>query len=82
MQVALNRAAIAGHKAVILVGDPEYYERFGFSGAPTGGLWMPGPVERRRFLGIDLARDGLAGAEGLVVATGAPAAAEGLPRAA
>ena len=33
MQVALNRAALAGHKAVILVGDPEYYERFGFTRA-------------------------------------------------
>jgi len=72
MQVALNRAALAGHKAVILVGDPEYYERFGFTGAPTGGLVMPGPVDRRRFLGIDLADGALAGAEGRVIATGAP----------
>lgn len=72
MQVALSRAALAGHKAVILVGDPEYYERFGFARSPTGGLIMPGPVDRRRFLGIDLAKDWLAGAEGRVVATGAP----------
>ena len=72
MQVALNRAALAGHKAVILVGDPEYYERFGFTGAPTVGLVMPGPVDRRRFLGIELGAGGLRGAEGLVIATGAP----------
>ena len=43
MQVALNRAALAGHKAVILVGDPEYYERFGFTRSTVGGLVMPGP---------------------------------------
>jgi predicted N-acetyltransferase YhbS len=70
MQVALNRAELAGHQAVILVGDPEYYERFGFTRAPVGGLVMPGPVDRRRFLGIDLVQGGLAGAEGRVVATG------------
>ena len=70
MQVALNRAALAGHKAVILVGDPEYYERFGFTRSPTGGLVMPGPVDRRRFLGVELAAGGLRGAEGRVVATG------------
>jgi predicted N-acetyltransferase YhbS len=82
MQVALNRAALAGHKAVILVGDPEYYERFGFTGAPTGGLWMPGPVERRRFLGVDLIKGGLAGAEGLVMASGGSDPAAGLRAAA
>jgi predicted N-acetyltransferase YhbS len=54
MQVALSRAAMAGHGAVILVGDPEYYERFGFTADRTSGLIMPAPVERRRFLGLDL----------------------------
>jgi predicted N-acetyltransferase YhbS len=73
MQVALNRAALQGHKALILVGDPEYYERFGFTRSTVGGLVMPGPVDRRRFLGIDLAAGALAGAEGRVVATGRPA---------
>ena len=72
MQVALNRAELAGHKAVILVGDPEYYERFGFTGSPTSGLVMPGPVDRRRFLGIELGAGSLKGAEGRVVATGVP----------
>jgi len=82
MQVALNRAALAGHRAVILVGDPEYYERFGFTRAPTSGLVMPGPVDRRRFLGIEFAKGGLAGAEGMIVATGAPDPGARLPRAA
>jgi predicted N-acetyltransferase YhbS len=73
IEVALARAALAGHRAVILVGDPEYYERFGFTRAPVGGLLMPGPIERRRFLGVELTKGALAGAEGLVIATGAPA---------
>ena len=33
-----------------LIGDPEYYGRFGFSVAPTGRWRLPGPVERRRLL--------------------------------
>jgi predicted N-acetyltransferase YhbS len=75
MQVALNRAGLAGHGSVILVGDPEYYERFGFAADPARGLIMPGPFERRRMLGLELAGGGLAGAEGLVVGTGALAPA-------
>ena len=72
MQVALNRAELGGHGAVILVGDPEYYARFGFAGDLTGGLLMPGPVDRRRFLAVDFTGRALRGAGGRVVATGAP----------
>ena len=64
MQVALSRASLAGHKAVILVGDPEYYQRFGFAASPVSGLVMPGPVERRRLLGLELAPAPLVRASG------------------
>lgn len=80
MQVALSRAELLGHAAVILVGDPEYYERFGFTADPTTGLHMPRPVERRRFLAHQLVAGSLHRAEGYVVATGPSAA--GLPAAA
>ena len=70
MQVALNRAELAGHKAVILVGDPEYYARFGFVGDLTRGLVMPGPVDSRRFLAVDFTGRALNGAGGRVIATG------------
>ncbi|MEW5422273.1 GNAT family N-acetyltransferase [Amorphus sp. 3PC139-8] len=71
MRRALNRAGTLGHGAVLLVGDPAYYDRFGFSASLTAQLDLPGPVERPRFLGLEL-RDGhLGGACGLVVATGA-----------
>jgi predicted N-acetyltransferase YhbS len=72
MQVALNRAEIAGHQAVILVGDPEYYERFGFGGDLTQRLVMPGLVERRRFLALDFTGGVLSAANGRVTATGVP----------
>lgn len=35
----------------VLIGDPEYYERFfGFSNAHTAGWKLPGPFEQRRLL--------------------------------
>ena len=70
MRFALSRARALGHRAVLLVGDAPYYARFGFTTALTGGLRLPGPVERERFLGLNLAPDALAGARGLVMATG------------
>jgi len=66
----LNQAAARGHKAVILVGDAPYYGRFGFTRRLTKGLVMPGPVEAERFLGLELQPGALAGAKGLVVASG------------
>lgn len=70
MRLALARAEAAGHAAVILVGDPEYYARFGFSGEATTGLVMPGPTERRRFLAREFVAGALDGAAGRVTATG------------
>jgi predicted N-acetyltransferase YhbS len=70
MRWALAEAALAGHAAIILVGDPEYYARFGFSADRAAGLSLPGPVERRRFLGLELVEGALEGATGMVRATG------------
>jgi predicted N-acetyltransferase YhbS len=70
MKLAIARARDGGHEGIILVGDPEYYERFGFTADRTTGLLMPAPVERRRFLGLELAPRSLANASGLIVATG------------
>lgn len=71
MRAALERAADLGHGAVLLVGDAPYYERFGFSAAKTGCLWLPGPYERSRFLALEFEAGYLDGARGLVSATGA-----------
>ncbi|ATQ67609.1 MULTISPECIES: GNAT family N-acetyltransferase [Methylosinus] len=70
IETGLARAAARGHGAVLLVGDAPYYERFGFDVALTEGLVMPGPVERERFLGLELIEGALAGAQGRVAATG------------
>ncbi|MWV27745.1 GNAT family N-acetyltransferase [Aurantiacibacter rhizosphaerae] len=34
----------------VLIGDPDYYGRFGFHGAPTQAWQLPGPFERHRLL--------------------------------
>ncbi|MGH6762449.1 MAG: GNAT family N-acetyltransferase [Phyllobacterium sp.] len=70
MRHAIAQAKRLGHGAVILVGDPEYYSRFGFSVEKTAGLAMPGPVERRRFLALELEAGHLDGAHGLLTPAG------------
>jgi predicted N-acetyltransferase YhbS len=71
MMEALFRAASAGHKAVLLVGDAAYYEPFGFSRRHTLGLSLPGPVDEARFLGLELRGGALKRAKGLVTPVGA-----------
>ncbi|MDB5648780.1 MAG: GCN5-related N-acetyltransferase [Hyphomicrobiales bacterium] len=66
----LFRAVQAGHKAVILVGDAPYYNRFGFERSLTRGLMLPGPVDEARFLGLELDPGAMADARGLVAACG------------
>lgn len=69
MRHAITRAKDLGHGAIVLVGDAPYYQRFGFSAGKTGSLMMPGPVERHRFLGLELV-EGCLETSGLLVATG------------
>jgi predicted N-acetyltransferase YhbS len=67
---AIQAARKLGYGAIVLVGDPAYYDRFGFSGDKTGALWMPGPFERHRLLGRELKAGALDGARGMIAATG------------
>lgn len=67
---AIQVARKLGHDAIVLVGDPEYYNRFGFSGEKMGALWMPGPFERHRLLGRELTAGALEGARGMIAAAG------------
>lgn len=71
MREALWRAAMRGHKAILLVGDASYYARFGFEAAATRALDMPGETDRARFLALEIEPGALQGAAGLVVPTGA-----------
>lgn len=70
MHRAIARARLAGHGAVLLVGDAPYYSRFGFSAAPTRDLWMPGRFDRDRLLALELKAGALDGARGLIGAAG------------
>ena len=72
MDHALAAAKARGHRAVILLGDAPYYARFGFSGAKTRELSLPGPFERDRLLGLELSEGALDGAWGMIVPTGKP----------
>jgi len=67
---AIARARLAGHRAILLVGDASYYGRFGFSAALTGELWMPGRYDRDRLLALELRPAALASARGLIGASG------------
>lgn len=63
---SLALAAQFGHARVVLVGDPEYYARFGFVAAPPLGLELPGPVATERFVVKALTPDGLDGISGMI----------------
>lgn len=70
MRHAIGEAGRLGHGAILLVGDPEYYGRFGFAAEKTGELAMPGPYETRRFLALELKPGHLDGAHGILRASG------------
>jgi len=54
MQAGIEKARELGHRAIILVGDPPYYARVGFTPLPRGRVRFPGPVDRGRILGFAL----------------------------
>ena len=66
----LRQARMLRHRAVILVGDEPYYGRFGFSHDLTWRMRLPGPVDRRRFLALELVPGALSDAQGLVEPSG------------
>ena len=48
-RVAAQRLDLAGISAM-MIGDPEYYEAFGFRSGPASSWSLPGPVEPQRIL--------------------------------
>lgn len=75
MNQAIATARASDFESILLVGDLAYYSRFGFSQGLTRKLHLPGPVDRARFLGLELVEQALDGAEGLIAASGAEIAA-------
>ncbi len=70
MRHAIVEAQRAGHAAILLVGDPAYYARFGFSAEKTGCLAMPGPFEKHRLLAVELKPGALGSCAGVIRPTG------------
>ena len=50
MHAMLDAAAQNGEPVMVMIGDPEYYGRFGFTSILTAGWSLPGPWEPRRLL--------------------------------
>jgi predicted N-acetyltransferase YhbS len=65
MERAIGVCREQGYAAVILVGDQEYYERFGFKRAGDGRFALPGPVDQHRILIRDLS-EGAAKLKGML----------------
>jgi predicted N-acetyltransferase YhbS len=76
MNHAINTAKVMGYESILLVGDASYYGKFGFAVEHTRSLHLPGPVDRIRFLGLEMVPEALDGAEGLVAASGEEALRE------
>ena len=64
VQEGIGTCAAAGYAAVIVVGHPAYYPRFGFS--PAAVAHLRSPYAGVAFMGLDLRPGFLAGATGAV----------------
>ncbi len=54
VRAACDAAACAGCRAVLLVGDPPFYERLGAQSVPGGAVRLPGPVDPARLVAFVL----------------------------
>jgi len=63
---SMAQARILGYSRIILVGDPEYYNQFGFRRDLALNLQLPGWVEERRFLALELVAGSMIGVHGMI----------------
>jgi predicted N-acetyltransferase YhbS len=66
MWQGLARCRELGISRVILVGDPEYYNPFGFRRELALHLQLPGWVEERRFLALETIAGAMIGVHGMI----------------
>ncbi|WP_336279620.1 GNAT family N-acetyltransferase [Bartonella sp. CB175] len=70
MRHAIQMSKKLGYGAILLVGDFEFYQRFGFSSSLTKDLAMPGPYEKCRFLALELIPRYLTACHGILAPSG------------
>ena len=63
---AIGDSRKAGQKLIVLVGDEPYYSRVSFRLIPKGAVTMPGPVDHRRLLVLELVDGAFADVAGRV----------------
>jgi putative acetyltransferase len=66
VSVGMERAAALRHGSVIVVGDPEYYGRFGFQPAAPWGIRAPFDVPDAAFMALELKEGTLDSVSGIV----------------
>jgi putative acetyltransferase len=64
IRAGLDRLAVLGERIVIVLGEPEYYSRFGFSPRKAAALESPFPPEA--YMALELEPDALQGIKGRV----------------
>jgi len=62
----IKACELLGYKAIVVVGHPEYYPRFGFSSAREKGLEAPFPVPDEAFMVYELVPGYLDNIQGMV----------------
>ncbi len=62
----LDTAQALGERICVVVGEPTYYQPFGFASAEAAGLRLPGPVDAPRFQVLELVPGALQAVSGLV----------------
>ena len=63
---SMAQSRLQGHSRIVLVGDPEYYNQFGFRRDLCLNLQLPGWVEERRFLALELVAGSMIGVHGMI----------------
>ncbi|MBS0221172.1 MAG: N-acetyltransferase [Proteobacteria bacterium] len=63
---SMAQSRMLGHSRIILVGDPEYYSQFGFRRDLALNIQLPGWVEERRFLALELVAGSMIGVHGMI----------------
>jgi len=66
IQEGFKKAVEQGYDSIIVVGHPEYYQKFGFEKASKWGIKLPFDVPDEAFMAIELKENSLQGKEGVV----------------